>query len=277
MLTAGPAAAAALDPWSDAPRILAAVALWGVWGAVLVATLVPRPAGLVALRVAAGLAVVLAAAATPEASAAASVAALAGTTVVAAGALRPAIGFAFVNGAAYGDERRFPLRLPPALLLGPLPLAVALLGLGATAGPFLVAAGHPVPGLLALVAGWPLAAALARSLYSLTQRWAVLVPAGIVLKDPFALTDPVLFLREYVASLRPLPYPTSPAADVCDLRLGAVAGSLVLELTEEASVVRTNVRRRGGEIVRVRRLAFSPRLPDQLLAEATRRRTASAG
>jgi hypothetical protein len=252
------------------------VALWGVWGAVLVATLVPRPAGLTALRVASGLAVLLAAAATGEASAGESLAAVAGTVGVAVLTLHPAVGLAFVNGAAYGDERRFPLRLPPALLLGPLPLAVPVLGLGATAGPLLLAAGRPVPGLLALVAGWPVAAALGRSLYSLSQRWAVLVPAGIVLKDPLTLTDPVLFPREGVASLRPLPYPTSPAADVCDLRLGAVAGSLVLELAEEATVVRTNVRRRGGEIVRARRLAFSPRLPDQLLAEATRRRTASA-
>ncbi|HEY3239755.1 MAG TPA: hypothetical protein VGL92_09340 [Acidimicrobiia bacterium] len=277
MLTAGPAAAAAFDPWSSGPRILATVVLWGVWGAVLVATLVPRPAGLTALRVAASLAVLLAAGATREASAGASVAALAGTLAMAGLALHPAVGFAFVNGAAYGDERRFPLRLPPALLLGPLPLAVPLLGLGATAGPLLLAGGHPVPGILALVVGWPLAAGLARSLYSLSQRWAVLVPAGIVLKDPLALADPVLFPRERVASLRPLPYPAAPADDVCDLRLGAVAGSLVLELTEEVTLVRTNLRRRGGEIVRARRLAFSPRLPDLLLADATRRRTASPG
>ena len=277
MLTAGPAAAATFDPWSSGPRTLATVVLWAVWGAVLVATLVPRPASLTAVRVAAGLAVLLAAGATREASAGASVAALAGTLAVAGLGLHPTVGLAFVNGAAYGDERRFPLRLPPALLLGPLPLAVPLLGLGATAGPLLLAGGHPVPGILTLVAGWPLAAGLARSLYSLSQRWAVLVPAGIVLKDPLALADPVLFPRERVASLRPLPYPTAPADDVCDLRLGAVAGSLVLELTEEATLVRTNLRRRGGEIVRARRLAFSPRLPDLLLAEATRRRTASPG
>ncbi len=269
--------AAALDPWSSAPRLLATVVLWGAWGAGLVATLVPRPAGLTVLRVGAGLAVLVAALTAGEASVRAGLAALAGTLAVAFAALHPAVGYAFVNGAAYGDERRFPLRLPPALLLGPLPLAVPVLGVGAAAGPLLLAGGHPVPGLLALLAGWPLAAALARSLYSLSQRWAVLVPAGIVLKDPLALADPVLFPRDRVASLRPLPYPTAPAADVCDLRLGAVAGSLVLELTEEATLVRTSARRRGGETVRARRLAFSPRLPDLLLADATRRRTAAAG
>jgi hypothetical protein len=59
--------------------------------------------------------------------------------------------------------------------------------------------------------------------------------------------------------------------------LGAVPGSLVLELTEEVSLMRTNTRRQGGEIARARRVAFSPRLSDELLAEAARRRTAAAG
>ncbi len=277
MLTAGPAAAAALDPWSSSSRILAEVMLWGVWAGVLVATLVRRPVGLTALRVAAGLAVLAAVLAALRDAGGVSAAALAGTVVVAGLALHPVVGLAFVNGAAYGDERRFPLRLPPALLLGPLPLAVPALGVAAVAGPLLLAGGHPVAGVLAVAAGWPLAGGLARSLHSLSQRWAVLVPAGIVLKDPLALTDPVLFPRERVASLRPLPYPNEPATDVCDLRLGAVAGSLVLELSDEATLVRTNTRRRGGEIVRARRLAFSPRLPDLLLADAVRRRTAAAG
>ena len=277
MLTAGPAAAAALDPWSSASRTLVSVVLWAAWGVGLVATLVPRPLALTALRAGAGLAVLVAALAAPEASGAEGLAALAGAVAVAGLALLPAVGLAFVNGAAYGDERRFPLRLPPALLLGPLPLAVPALGLAALGGPLLLAEGRTMAGIITVALGWPLTFGLARSLYSLSQRWAVLVPAGIVLKDPLALTDPVLFPRERVASLRPLPYPRDPAADVCDLRLGAATGSLVLELSEEATLMRTNTRRRGGEIVRTRRLAFAPRLPDLLLADAGRRRTASAG
>lgn len=253
------------------------MALWATWGAVLVATLVPRPAGLAAVRVAAGLAVILALAATTRAPAAQSVVAVGGTAGVALLAGLPSVGFGFVNRAAYGDERRFLLRLPPALLLGPLPLAVPVFGLGLAAGPLLLADGRVVAGLLALVAGWPVAAALARSLVMLSQRWAVLVPAGIVLKDPLALVDPVLFPKERVSSLRPLPYPTSPAADILDLRLGAVPGSVLLELAEDTALVRTAVRRRQGEVVRTRRVAFAPRQTEALLAESVRRRTASAG
>ena len=71
---------------------------------------------------------------------------------------------------------------------------------------------------------------------------------------------------------KPLPFPTAPADDILDLRLGATAGSLVLELTDEAPLFRTQGRVRGGEAVKARRLAFSPRQPDALLAEAATRK-----
>ena len=274
---AGPAAAGAVDSWSPAPRALASVAAWLVWGVVLLATLVPRPAGLTALRVAAPLATVLAAVSASSVGRGEAAAAVASTLTVTAIAFTAAVGHRFVNGPAYGDERRFPLRVPPALLLGPLPVAVLLLSAGATAGPLLLANGRLVPGVVALAVGAPVAAALGRSLYALSQRWAVLVPAGHVLKDPLTLVDPVLFPRDRIASLRPLPYPTAPADDILDIRLGAVAGSLVLELTDEAMLFRTRGRVRGGDMVHARRIAFSPTRSEAMLDDALRRRTAAAG
>jgi hypothetical protein len=275
VILAGPAAADALGTWSSPGRLLASVLLWAVWGAVLIATLVPRPGGLTALRVAAALGVVLALAAVPSTSPVAALAAVAGTAAVAAAALTPSVGFHFVNGAAYGDERRFPLRVPTALLLGPLPLAVVVVGLGLVTGPLLLADGRYVAGALALLAGLPAAWAAGRSLYALSQRWAVLVPAGLVVKDPLTMVDPVLFPRERIASLRPLPFPTAPADDIVDLRLGTVKGSLVLELTDEAVLYRTQGRRRGGQAVKVRRLAFSAGRAPDLLADAARRKIAA--
>jgi hypothetical protein len=198
--------------------------------------------------------------------------ALAGTALAAGLAFTPAVGYRFINGAAYGEERRYPLRVPPALLLGPVPLAVVLLAGGVVAGPLLLADRHWIAGAVALVVAVPLVRAAARSVYALSQRWAVLVPAGIVLKDPLTIVDPVLFPREKIASLRPLPFPAAPAEDILDLRLGAVAGSLVLELTEDAQLYRSTGRQRGGEAVRARRLAFSPRRPDVLLSEAATRK-----
>jgi hypothetical protein len=162
--------------------------------------------------------------------------------------------------------------VPPALLLGPVPLAAALLVAGAAAGPLLLADERWLPGALALALAVPVVRVAGRSVYALSQRWAVLVPAGIVLKDPLTLVDPVLFPRDRIVSLRPLPFPTAPADDVCDLRLGAATGSLLLELTDDAQLFRARGRLRGGESVKARRLAFSPRQPDALLAEAATRK-----
>jgi hypothetical protein len=272
VITAGPAAADILDSWSSAPRAVASVVLWAVWGAVLLASLAPRPLGLTVLRVAAPVAVVLAVAAAPSAGPVKGLLAVTGTAIAAGLAFTPAVGHRFVNGAAYGEERRYPLRVPPALLLGPVPLAAALIAAGVLAGPLLLADGRYAAGLVALLVAVPVVRTAGRSLYALSQRWAVLVPAGIVLKDPLTLVDPVLFPRERIASLRPLPFPTAPADDILDLRLGAAAGSLVLELTDEAPLFRARGRARGGEAVKARRLTFSPRRPEALLAEAATRK-----
>ena len=74
--------------------------------------------GLTALRVTAPLAVILALVAAPATSAPKALLAVTGTAVAAWLAFTPAVGYRFVNGAAYGEERRYPLRVPPALVLG---------------------------------------------------------------------------------------------------------------------------------------------------------------
>src|SRR5947199_2679081 len=51
--TAGPAIEAAVRQHSTPVQVVAAVGLWGAWGLGLVATLVPHPIGLTALRIAA--------------------------------------------------------------------------------------------------------------------------------------------------------------------------------------------------------------------------------
>ena len=202
-LTAGPAAGDALAGWSTPPRTLAEALLWAAWATSLLALLAPHPIGLTVLRVVAPAFVVLAAivAVTQSADAAPAVVALV-ATVVAAGLVigLPAVSFACANAVAYGDERRYPLRTPPVLWLGPLPVAPLLVAAGLAGGPLLLADGRIVTGVITLVLGIPVAALAARSLHSLSGRWAVLVPAGLVLVDSMTLPDPVLFLRERIRS-----------------------------------------------------------------------------
>ena len=272
-LTAGPAASAAIDSWADAPRVAAAALLWLAWAAGLLATLAPRPPTLTALRVIAPAFVIAAilAAIDGSGSTIAIVGALAATFVCAVLASGHDIASAAANSIAYGDEQRFPLRVPPALFLGPLPIARLLVAAGVVAPVLLLADGDLVLGLLALVVGGTLVFLLSRSLSSLSRRWAVLVPAGFVVVDPLTLADPVLFLREHVRHLAPEP-PVAAPPGVLDLRLGASAGSVSVRFDEEVELVRAARGRHGGETVETDEIRVAVARRDEMLTLAAGRR-----
>lgn len=267
--TVGPVLADALDPRSTAVRTTASLALWAVWGMVLLATLVPRDLGLTVLRVLAPTAPLAAVAATFEAGTGRLPAALAVSTSLAAAAIAflPEVGWLFVNGSAYGDERRHLLRAPGALLIGPLPLAWVALVAGVASGPLLLAAEQWVAGALATVAGFLVAFVVGRALHSLTQRWAVLVPAGLVLKDHLTVVDPVLFRRTEVEVLRAARADT----DALDLTAKAPGLALELRLLDKVALVRV-VPGSNGQQGRTARLLFTPTRPGAVLADARARR-----
>jgi hypothetical protein len=273
-VTAGPAAARALDDWSVGPQLAAAILLWTAWAVVLASVLAPRPPGLTALRVAAPVFFVLAIAAAvggdaPFATAWGAVLATGVALVLAASS---AVSVAAANGVAYGDERRFPLKTPPALLLGPLPLAPLVVGAGLSVGPLLLAAGRPVAGGVALAIGLPVAAFMARALHGLSRRWAVLVPAGLALADPLTLPDPVLFLRERIVALRPADPRAPVPPGTLDLRLGAVADSVALVLDRETEFLYTRRGVRGVAEAKSTELRFAAVRSNELLAIAAERR-----
>jgi hypothetical protein len=267
---AGPAYGAALHPHSEAVRVASTVVLWAGWAAVLVGTLVPYPLGLTALRLAApaAAAAAVAAAVTGRPSALASVSAVVVTCLAAVLAMAPPTGALYVNGPAYPNERRYPLRPPGPLLLGPIEASWAVVVSAPTAGILLLAAKSWVAGAVVLLVGLPAAGVLARSLHGLSRRWLVFVPAGVVLHDPISLLDPVLFPRQTIEALRPAPADT----DSLDLTQGALGLTLELVLTEKVPMTRARPGRTGGEHGSSARLLFTPTRPGQVLAEASRRR-----
>lgn len=271
-LTAGPAAVDALAPWSRAPRVTAEVLLWSAWAVVLLATFVPRPLSLTVIRTGAPLAFAsaLLAVVSGEPSAVAGAAAVVATAVAMVAASTPAVGRACAQGAAYGDEERFPLQVPPALFLGVLPLAVLAVGAGIATGPLLLADGQVVAGVIALVVGLPIAVALSRSLHLLSRRWVVLVPAGLVIADPMTLADPVLFPRDHVLGLGPADPRRRPGPEALDLRLGAASGSSALLLDEDVDIYRRGRNRATG--VRTHLLLIAPVASRELMARAAARR-----
>ena len=267
--TAGVAFGRALHAESGALRLTLSAGSWIVWGAILVTTLVPHPIGLTAFRCAtpAVVAGAVVAAATGRPGLALSLIGIGAAATVAFVAFLPATGIWFVNGPAYANERRFPLAPPGALLLGPIPLAWAVVMGTPVAAAVLLATRHWIPGAAmtagAAGAGW----ILGRALYGLSRRWVVFVPAGQVLHDPASLAEPVLFKRQAIAGLGPAP----AGSDSLDLTQRAMGLALELRLTEKVPMTRVIPGRRGGEPGASARLLFTPTRPGAVLAEAATR------
>lgn len=237
----------ALAGWSTGPARLAAAAAWSLWAAGLFACLAPRPWGTTLLRVVAPTGVVVAFASVPATGTAAAVIGVIGMLAAAVCALSGAVVTAAANALAYGEEVRFPLRVPTPLLFAPVPLAVAFVAAGALTGPLLLADGNYVVGALCTVVGFPLAYALIRSLHALAGRWLVVVPAGVTIVDPLTLIDPVLVERNAITRVR-VAETRATGADALDLRLGSLIGGVELVLGRDVLFGR----RRGridGEMV----------------------------
>jgi hypothetical protein len=254
--------------------VVASIGLWIGWAAVLAVALVPRTPSLTALRMAA-----------PAALAAAVVAAVRGPAG-ADDAVALSVGFlavvatgwavtadAFVDGSAYGDERRFTLRTPPALLLGPAPVAWLLAVAAPAAAALALAAEAWVVGVVLLAVGAVGIRLGVPALHRLSRRWLVLVPAGLVVHDHVALPDPILFRRQTLRRVGPAAPGDDTRADALDLTLGA--GGLVVELelleSNPLPVSRGTGRRREVATVDAVRVLVTPARPGAFLAAAATR------
>jgi hypothetical protein len=269
-LVLGPALGAALDDRSRAVSLTGAGLAWGTWMVVLIAVLLPRTVSLTMLRIAAPLALAAANwAALAGDRTLLDALAVAGAAVTVVAAFSPLTGDTFVNGSAYGDERRLPLRVPGALLFGPVPLAGLAAVAGPVAGPLLLAARQWVAGAIVLAVGLPLAVFASRSLHGLSRRWVVFVPAGVVLHDHHTMVDPVLFPRRLVTGVGPATADQAP--DSVDLTARSFGLALALRLSEPVELAPRRPDR-AVEVVPVTTVLFTPTRPGALLAEATRRR-----
>lgn len=267
--TAGPLLGDALSGSTRAVQVTGTVGLWGLWACGLLAAAIPHTLTLTPIRILAPGAVVMAVwAAASDGLSGTALIGLASTAVAAAAAMAPAIAAEFVNGSAYGDERRVPLRPPATMLLGPIPLAwaitVAVLGVLPLAA---AAQRWVVMGLIAAIGG-PLAVLSYQGLHRLAGRWLVFVPAGVVVHDPIAVPDPILFKRTVIQTFGPA-LATSTATD---LTMGA--SGLALELRVRETVEISYRQTAGAEPVTVEleALLVAPSRPGAVLDEAKRRR-----
>ena len=201
---------------------------WVSWAIVLIALWVPHPISLTASRMIAPLVVVGITVGLPSM-------AWEPTKIVAA--LLAAITSIFiftaefggdqVQAGAFGNERRFVLRMPAPLALPTL------------VGWLLFAAGLGLAPLIAVSASWPIAAIavvlaapvtwyVPQRLHQLSKRWLVRVPAGWVVHDAVLLADNILIRTHELAAMHLAPADTE-ALDISGLTRGELLEVMLRE------------------------------------------------
>lgn len=265
--TVGAALADAFHDLDEPIRSTASWIAWLAWAAGLAALAVPRAPSLTVVRIVVPGALAAAGWANIDADVGAlTVASVALAAAATALALSAPVTDAFVDGSSYGPERRVGLKVPPMLLLGPIPLTWSAATAGVVTGPLLLAARQWVLGALAVAAGGAVVVVAWRALNQLSRRWLVYVPAGVVVHDPLALREPVLFQRHTIAGFGPAPVDAATAA--LDLTKGAAG--LVLHLDVRSPVDLPLARSDRTEPAAS--LLLAPGRPGVAVAEAAARR-----
>jgi len=273
-LTAGTSFAHALSGRSTPVTLTAAIGLWSIWVVGLIAALAPSSVSLTTIRIvmpASLVAAAWAALVVPNGADFAESLALGITSLCAVLSLSAAVGFTFINGSSYGDERRFPLRPPGPIVLGPLELMWVAMVAAVFSGPLLLAAKQWVPGALITLLAVALCVGGARALHQLSKRWLVFVPAGLVLVDRTSLLDALLVQRHLVRSIGL----AEEGSDAVDLSAGAIGIQVELRLSTTDAIIPTPARRDRRKMIEpvdVDAVRFAPSRPGWVLEAAKERR-----
>ncbi len=267
-LTLGDLIARAVDDRSAAVGVTVGVVVFTSWAAGLLASLVRATWALLVLRLLAPTAVLAGVvAAVDEAPRLLGWVGLTSAVVVSVAVMTAEVGYEYINGASYGDEARFPLRPPAALLVGPIGVVWALTTVPLPTGMLLFAARLWIPGaalmaLGALSAWWGV-----RVLARLTRRWCVLVPAGVTLVDDMALAEPTLMRAGDIVAVGPAP------ADTTALDLTAAANGLMvqIDLNGPGDFLPVAARGQAIESVRAASILIAPSRPGALIRATSAR------
>jgi len=175
------------------------------------------------------------------------------------------IGNSFVQLAAYGDERRFLLRCPPAMLVVQVLswlvwVALTIVAINLLASDVLIL------GAIVAVAALLLTIALPRRFHRFSRRWLVSVPAGLVIHDHVVLAETAMFMLNAVIEIG-IETAQSEAADLS----GKCAGlGLVITLKDFDTVVFAGTPKTpGGSAIHVKSMRVCPTRPGRAVTELT--------
>ena len=261
----------ALDGKSESLQVTVSLSLWILWSIILLISLIPSASLLTLYRVVVPISVVAAIWGSIKAEMnASSILLLFCSAICLSISLLPSIGFWFINGSAYGDEVRIPLRAPGPLLLGPVPLAWIVIASSLIFSVILLSSQNYVSGFIVLTIGSSSSYFSCRSLSALSQRWLVFVPAGIVLHDNMVLADPFLIRKSLIKEIGPALVSTNGL----DLTMSSIGMSLEVKLYEPAGLSVQMNPLAPPEVNEVTSFLVSPSLISITLEEASARNIA---
>lgn len=264
----GTAIESAVDDRSSPVAWTAAIGGWGLWAVAALGLAIASVWSLTVVRVVVPLALAATVAAGVGGATAIELVLLGGPAIVASAAVMTAeFGRQYVQASAYGDEERFPLRVPVGAGLAAV-VAWVLWATAAITGPLLVAAESWVAGVVLCVLAVAGAVLLGPRWHRLSMRWFVLVPAGVVVHDPVVLADTFPLRTAQVASIGLAPADTE-AADLT----GPASGYAVEIATTESvtAVFAFTPAEPNGKAIHLRSFLIAPSRPGRALRSARAR------
>lgn len=209
---------------SDALRYTMRAELWLMWAAVTVALWVHRPVSLTVARCVAPVLTVHMLVGLPDADFSVGAVASATCAVLACLVIFNAdYGSVHVQAGAYGNERRWLLKVPAPLLL-PMLLGWGLLVVACSATPLLLASERWAMGAVGAALSGVLLWRVAPQLHRLTLRWLVRVPAGWLMHDEVVLAENFVVQKTNIVSMG------AALADSEALDLSAMTRGVPIEL-----------------------------------------------
>ena len=252
----------AADGRSPHSSMAASVVWWLAVGAVVISVVVPSALTLTVMRMlvpasvpAAALALALGARAMLGAPALAL--ALIATLVAFAGE----IGEVFVQGSAYGHEKRFPLKVPAGFVV---PMVIAWVVWCATliSAVLLFGGQQWIAGVGCGAAAVGLTVLLLGRFHRFSMRWLVLVPAGAVIHDPVVLGETLMIPKPNIRLVRLAPADTEAA----DLTGPAAGHAVEITVGEMVLAVLAGTREEPkGKSLHVQSFLVAPTRPGRAL------------
>jgi hypothetical protein len=256
----------ALRQMSSLTGISSTVGIWLLWSVALLCTLVPSSSALTAIRLALPTIFVIVAAVAVATGISSGVAAALAISLLASLLIFSGdIGDSFVQLAAYGDERRYLLRCPPAMLLVQVLSWLVWLTLTIVAIN-LLASDALILGAIVAIAALLLAIVLPRRFHRFSRRWLVSVPAGLVIHDHVVLAETAMFMNNAVIEVG-IDLAPSEAADLSGKCSGV---GLLIELKDfDTVVLAATPKTPGGSAIHVKSMRVCPTRPGRAITELT--------